>query len=309
MKQVIFIVAIMLFGVACEAQTLTYSNPRLWYRNANKAGEKDFDVFYLLPTCVWDRIDSVGDTVYYADPLLSSDRLAMLPSFELAERIFGEDANFYSPYYRQLALQSWRSDSLVSSRFHYSFADVKRAFDYYMDNVNQGRPFVLAGFSQGAKCVVELLKNLTADQCRQLVAAYVIGYKVTASDTLNHKQIKPAVGENDFGVTICYNSVANTDAICSVLAPSAICINPVNWTTSAEAAMLNDSVSVCVDKQYNVLIVDGADANNSYVKSLDFLFKKGNYHLQELNYYHEILSKNIKVRFCSFKLRQNNDRR
>ncbi|MEG2780939.1 MAG: DUF3089 domain-containing protein [Bacteroidales bacterium] len=304
MKLTNFIFCTLLLLVSCKGQSQDnesqYSDSQLWYRDANTAGDKNFDVFYLLPTCVWDRVDVKGDTLYYADPRLINDREAMHPSFELAEQIFGEDANFYSPYYHQLALQSWRSDSLVELRFPRSFDDVKQAFDYYMTNVNKGRPFVLAGFSQGGKCVVELLKTLTNEQYLQMVAAYIIGYKVTAYDTLNYKQIKPAVGEKETGVAICYNSVATTDAICPGLSPSAVCINPINWTTTTSQASLNDTIKVHVDEHHNVLIVDGFNPDKYYSKSLAFLFKKGNYHLQELYFYRNNISENVKLRFKAF---------
>ncbi len=304
MKSLIIILLLTLFSIECKEQNssinLQYGDPHLWYNDANKLGDKGFDVFYLLPTCVWDRIDTNGDTLHYADPLLVSDREAMQPSFELAEQIFGKDANFYAPYYRQLALQSWCSDSLIDLRFPYAFEDVKGAFDYYMKNINSGHPFVLAGFSQGGKCVVELMKTLNSEQCRKLVAAYVIGYKVTASDTLNYKQIKPATNEKDVGVTICYNSVATTDAICRVLTPNAVSINPVNWSTNTEQATLNDSVTIHLNNQHNVLIVDGFNPDNYYHSSLDFLFKKGNYHLQELDFYKNNLAKNVTIRFQTF---------
>lgn len=299
---------VLLFLVACKAQSQNidslYSDPQLWYRGANEAGDKKFDIFYLLPTCVWDRVDANGDTLHYADPRYAADREAMHPSFELAEQIFGGEANFYSPYYHQISLQSWRTDSLVEARFPRSYADVKQAFDYYMNHVNNGRPFVLAGYSQGGKCVVELLKTLNARQYRQLVAAYVIGYRVTASDTLNYKQIKPAMGETDAGVTICYNSVATADAICPALSPGAVCINPVNWTTATTQTHLNDTVTVRVDNQHKVLIVDGFNPDKYYSKSLAFLFKKGNYHIQELTFYHKNLSENVRLRFQTYSSRK-----
>lgn len=311
MKRTIILLVILLFGTSTQAQSqnanLQYSDPHLWYHDTNKAGDKSFDVFYLLPTCVWDRVDTTnGDTLHFANPKLAEDRVAMRPSFELAEQIFGEGANFYSPYYRQVALQSWCSDSLVEARFPHSFVDVKQAFEYYMANMNNHRPFVLAGFSQGAKCVVELLKTLTADQYQRLVTAYIIGYRVTASDTLNYKQIKPATGERDTGVAICYNSVATTDAVSAVLSPSVACINPVNWTTSSVQASLNDTVTIHVDKQHNVLVVNGFNPNTYYIQSLDFLFKKGNYHLQELSFYRKQLSENVKVRFQMFNSKDKN---
>lgn len=300
MKNIYAILLItMLIFVGCNNSN-PYSDPQLWYNLTNEAGTCDYDVFYILPTCVWDRVNSIGDTLHYADPLLASDREAMRPSFELAQEIFGEEANFYSPYYRQITLESWRLDSLVEALFPLSMADITHAFDYYMKNMNNSRPFVLAGFSQGAKCVVELVKLLTPEQSAQLVAAYVIGYGVTASDTTEYKQIKPAKGNGDVGVTICYNTVASIDAISNSLAPSAICINPLNWTTSAQPAFLNDSVTVHVDKQYNVLIVDGFNPDDYYLPALGFLLKKGNYHLQELYFYRDNLSQNVKQRCHNF---------
>lgn len=281
--------------------SLIYSNPQLWYLGENKSGDRYYDVFYILPTCVWDRVNAKGDTLYYADPMLDSDRKAMLPSYELAEQIFGDNSNFYSPYYRQLALQSWGSDSLVTTRFPYAFKDIKNAFDYYMTNINCGRPFVLAGFSQGGKCVVELLKTLNAKQYSRLIAAYVIGYRITASDTLNYKQIKPAKGETDTGVAICYNSVADTTAISgSVSTGSVACINPLNWSTSSTPAALNDTVSVHVDKRSNTLIVKGLNPDKYYLKSLGYMLVRGNYHLMELYFYREKLNENVDVRYRAY---------
>lgn len=302
LSALILLCFVMLAGSGCGGReaVLDYKDTTLWYLATNKPGEKSFDVFYLLPTCVWDRVAADGDTLYYADPFLESDREAMRPSFELAKSIFGDNANFYSPYYRHVALQSWRSDSLVEARFPRSFDDVKRAFSFYMKNINEGRPFVLAGFSQGAKCVVELLKTLNDKQYEQLIAAYVIGYRVTDSDTLKYKHIRPAAGEEDCGVTVCYNSVATPEAASPVLSPSALCINPVNWTTSSTSAALNDTVSVHIDKLHNLLIVEGFNPDNYYAETLGFLFKKGNYHLQELTNYQNYLSKNVKTRYDSY---------
>lgn len=302
MSTIIFFVLLSLVG--CKENTKwqnKYADSRLWYNDANEVGDREFDVFYLIPTTVLDRVDAGGDTLHHADPLNESDRALMDPSFVLAQEIFGSEANFYSPYYSQITLESWRNDSLVASRFPHAFDDVKQAFQYYMTYINNGRPFVLAGFSQGGKCVVELLKTLTADQNRQMVAAYVVGYRVTASDTLNYKQIKPALGETDTGVTISYNSMSDPAAACAALSPSAICINPINWKTTSQKAQLNDTVTVSVNNQHNVLIVEGFSPDSYYRPALDYLFKRGNYHLMELSFYRKNLSENVKRRFQAYR--------
>lgn len=300
LRLLLLAIILLSFGYQHDTQSQdpidTYANPVLWYKDVNTAGRQPVDVFYMLPTTTLQRVNAAGDTVYYADPYSQTDRAMMQPSYEIAEQIFGQGFNFYAPYYSQLTIESWRSDELVQSRFGHTFVDVKQAFDYYYENINNGRPFILAGFSQGGKCIVELLKTLTDDQCKQLVAAYVVGYKITASDTTNYSQIKPAQGKSDIGVAICYNSVATVDAICSTLHPSAVCINPINWTRTDKVAQLNDTVTVHVNNTENVLIVDGVDPEYCYRQELGFLFKLGNYHVIELEFYGQYLSENLLTR-------------
>lgn len=275
-----------------------YGSADNWYRVAREGAKAD--VFYILPTCVWDWTNETGDTIHYADPRNEEQREAMRPSLELAADIFSNH-DFYSPYYRQTTLESWmEGDSVIEARFSYAMPDVEAAFAHYLAHDNAGRPFILAGFSQGAKAVVELLKTLPEEARRQLVAAYVIGYKVTAEELAAHPEIKAARDSADTGVTICYNSVASPQAICPALSPSQICINPVNWHTDATPAQLNDSVSVRVDTTHKVLLVEGLDESKYYAPSLGQLFKPGNYHLQELLFYQEQLRHNSALRTESF---------
>ena len=61
--------------------------------------------------------------------------------------------------------------------------DVKDAFQYYMAHGNGGRPFFLVGHSQGSQMLIELLKHgMTEEQRKFMVAAYCIGYHVTAKE-------------------------------------------------------------------------------------------------------------------------------
>ena len=70
-----------------------------------------------------------------------------------------------------------------------------------------------------------------------LIAAYVLGYKVTPDDAQKAPWIKAAQGATDTGVTICYNSVSDVKYLKSVIsAPNVMCINPVNWKTDATPA-------------------------------------------------------------------------
>lgn len=275
-----------------------YSDTSAWYISG---AEEDCgaDVFYILPTCVWDWTDSTGRVLHFADIRNPGHIAAMYPSNELADSIFGKYADFYSPYYRQITLDSWSSEEIAEERFPYAMADVYEAFDYYMEHWNSGRPFFIAGFSQGAKCVVELLKSLASDEISRLVAAYVIGYKVTDED-LENGNIVPARCADDTGVTVCYNSVSSTDAVKPEISSSAICINPVNWSCGPGPAVMQDSVTVSADPECHVLLLEGLDDDRYYRPSLSAFFPKGNYHLQELVFYQDYLRENVRTRIRAY---------
>ncbi len=277
-----------------------YTASECWYTNVVGEPLEAVDLFYVLPTCVFDWADSDGVTYHYADVYNVEQRAAQLYSYELAEEIFGGEANFYAPYYRQITLNVWiDGEEAVDELFPAAMADVEAAFDNFIETKNSNRPFIIAGFSQGGKAVVELTKNLTAEERKRLIAAYVIGYKVTKDD-LQNGNITAAARADDTGVTICYNSVATTDAINPLISASELCINPVNWAADSTVAGLNESVTVTVDTTCNVLIVDGLDSEVLYIPELSDLFKLGNYHLQELELYKESLKANVALRAAAF---------
>ena len=63
----------------------------------------------------------------------------------------------------------------------YVWGDVRDAFRYYLKHYNKGRPFIVAGHSQGAAHIERWLKEFGADRAlaRRLVAAYPIGIGYT----------------------------------------------------------------------------------------------------------------------------------
>lgn len=111
-----------------------------------------------------------------------------------------------SPHYRHITLNTWATlneDTIAHRYFSVSFRNIQAAFAHFLRVYNQGRPFILAGFSQGGKSVVELLKRLTPAERQRLVAAYVLGHKVTPDDIKQAPWIRPAQDSTDTGVTIC----------------------------------------------------------------------------------------------------------
>lgn len=303
MKQsVILFCLTVVFFVGCTSKgdivpdEPDYSDTAQWYIADRDAA---VDVFYIVSTECDDY--TLGDKpMHYADTRNDSIRSLLYGEMEGVDRLLAGELNYYSPYYRQVTMETYTSDSLVDARMPLAYGDVRKAFDYYLEHYNNGRPFILAGFSQGAMAVVDLLKSMDDSTYSRLVAAYVIGYKVT--DTNAH--IRPAKDSADLGVTICYNSVR--DNICAVPILSdgnLMAINPVSWRTDATPATLidpryGDTLTVTLDTTSLLLHIDGYKRND-YM--LPLIGCEGNYHCLEISLFSEVLRRNIALRAKSLR--------
>ena len=279
-----------------------YSDKEMWHIERNDKGD-GADVFYIPSTWEYDWQSPDGKVSHHADPSRPDHRAHMEIEMGKVAEYMADGNNFYSPHYRHITLDSWATldEDTINRRYKdVAFIDVRNAFDHYMSEENNGRPFILAGFSQGGKSVVELLKVLTPGQRQQLVAAYVLGYKVTPGDVALAPWIKPAQGESDTGVTICYNSVEDVKYVKPVVSePNVMCINPVNWRTDATPAILNDTITVTLSPEYRVLVLDGFDGSG-LPNILDIL-NTGDYHGIEPWLYSECLRENFHKRIKAFR--------
>lgn len=280
-----------------------YASAEMWHIERNDAGD-GADIFYIPSTWEYDWISDDGVTVsHYADPSKEEHRANMDIEISKIAGYMAEDNNFYSPYYRHITLDSWATlnEDTISRRYRdVAFVDIENAFSYYLDNFNNGRPFVLAGFSQGGKSVVELMKAMPVKVRERMIAAYVLGYKVTPDDVVAAPWIAAAEGPDDTGVTICYNSVSDVKYVKPVVSsPNVMCINPVNWRTDPTPATLNDTITVTLDPEYNVLVLDGFDG--SYLPNILNILNVGDYHGIEPWLYSDCLAANIKLRIHSWK--------
>ena len=187
-----------------------------------------------------------------------------------------------------------------------AYSDIERAFDHFIEHFNQGRPFVLAGHSQGARHAVRLLNNNFSRQMisDQLVAAYTIGSPVPATDTL-----PVCASAEQTGCQIGWNSQTQ-DADIVIGRPDSICVNPLTWTadgTHGTASLNLGSVDFEADGKVEEGIVDARCENGvlllTEVNSDNFSlmpFGEGNYHLYEYSLYHMNIRENAVTRVKAF---------
>ncbi|MCQ2067274.1 MAG: DUF3089 domain-containing protein [Bacteroidaceae bacterium] len=279
-----------------------YADPAMWYDNGRDTDTSRADVFYVLPSCNYDWTDSLGEVHHHTCLTDSVQRVRMERSFPVADAIFGDSANFFSPYYRQISLNAWAMDPEVRDELlQVTLADVRSAFSYYLEHWNGGRPFVLAGFSQGAFCALDLLQNMSPEVADRMVAAYIIGYPVTQELMDRCERIRPAQGPDDTGVCIAFSTVSDRDAVTPLInGGNAMIVNPASWTTDILWHQLNDTVNVRIDRDRNVLIADGVDASRYVKPRLKDMIPEGNLHLAELELYSALLKDNVKLRIRTY---------
>ena len=283
-----------------------YKNAEMWVCHLNDTDSTGADVFYIPSTWEYDWTTSDDILCRYADVSNEQHRSNMAIEMNKVAKYMADGNNFYSPYYRHISLDTWATldeDYITRQYESVSLIDVKQAFDHFIKNWNKGRPFVLAGFSQGGKSVVELMKYMPEDIRKYMVAAYVLGYKVTPNDVAVAPWIVAAKSASDIGVTISYNSVSDVKYIKPLISsPTVMFINPVNWRTDSTPAILNDSITVTLDTEHNVLVLDGYDG--SHLSNILNILNVGDYHSIEPWLYDQCLHANIKHRIKVF--RENN---
>ena len=137
--------------------------------------EADVDVFYIHPTGFfgkyWNcRIDK---------SIASYDRTELMLISQASA--FNELCNIYAPHYRQATYYSYFDEGSNGFDAHdLAYSDVEEAFDYYLENFNEGKPFIIAAHSQGALHGQRLIHNKIQNSFlkNQLICAYLIGYVI-----------------------------------------------------------------------------------------------------------------------------------
>ncbi|MBN2828632.1 MAG: DUF3089 domain-containing protein [Tissierellales bacterium] len=241
--------------------------------------------------------------------------------YEAQASVFQGSANVYAPYYRQMSTGAKipnDPNALATDleEFKQGAEDVKAAFQYYMENMNQGRPFILAGHSQGTMALIELIKDEfgSSEELRgNLVAAYLIGYTVTNED-LSLSGITAAQGEADTGVVITFNTQSVTSVGGPMLMKGANCINPLNWKTdgtTAEASLnqgalfFNDSTGELLREvpEYCGAVINSETGalTTTIEEELEIgPYPDGVYHRYDYAFWYRNLEENVKVRIEAY---------
>ena len=279
-----------------EPSRIDYSDTTYWYSCGDESHAAD--VFYVYPTVSGISFVDNGSS-WYADITLPEVREEANGNQRFNKMLYGE-YNFYAPYYRQMIFEAYQQPADTLAKLAaFAAADVNDAFQYYMANYNHGRPFFLMGHSQGSQMLIELLKQGMAEEQRsRMVAAYCIGYHVTADELAAYPEaLKPTTDSFMQGLVI-FNSVTDTTAIGMVSRDDVVGINPTTWTMSTDTvpteshmgmAKYNetrDSVLIvpCPTRTYlyhHTTVCPDLDPEMVYIPAYEAMFPKGNLHFAD----------------------------
>lgn len=291
-----------------------YSQRISWARLPENIS-KPVDVFYVYPTVF--RGKHGVENMDVSNPALR--RLAQV-QVGINEGVFADTANVFAPHYRQASIDILNLPQEAQLPYlQTAYQDVLLAFDYYLAHYNKGRPFILAGFSQGSMALLDLMKNRFAQEelQKRLVAAYLIGCSVTGSDAAHYPWLKPAKGETDTGVIISYNTQLPGSGYSYVLRPGAVSINPVNWRTDRRMAQKKEHKgavifdirtgekkeeiphfsAVYIEKDTRALVVN---ADPKIYSANQSLFPQGVLHMYDYMFFYNNLKENAAKRAAAW---------
>ena len=294
---------------------INYSDTTFWYSCGDTT--KAADVFYVYPT-VSAISFADNDSSWFADITLPEVREEANGNQRFNKMLYGE-YNFYAPYYRQMIFEAYQQPApVLDSLAQIAAKDVNDAFQYYMANYNHGRPFFLMGHSQGSQMLIELLKHgMTEEQRKLMVAAYCIGYHVSAEELAAYPEaLKPATDSTMQGLVV-FNSVTDTTAFGRVSRGDVVGINPTTWTMATDTipaefhlgmAKYNetrDSVLIvpCPTRTYlykhNTVCPD-LDPKMVFIPAYEKMFPKGNLHFADSWLYGGNVVENMRCRLRHF---------
>lgn len=321
-KKILFPAALLVFlialaGCGTESQSVSlYENSGNWVY-LETAETAAADVFFICPTVYGGTDDSYNMSL---EDTASKEAFAGATNME--KGIYDEDARLFAPYYRQAGLNVYELPPEEREAYlSLAYEDIKEAFTYYLEHYNQGRPIVLAGFSQGADMSIRLLKDCFAREEVNdlLVACYAIGWRITEEELEKYPHLRFATGETDTGVIISFNSEAEsvTDFLMIPAGTRTLAINPLNWKTDSTPASREENAGACFTDYSGSIVTEIPHLTGAYIdpqrgalKVPDVspqeyppvlsIFSDGIYHLYDYQFFYRKLQENVGVRIDAY---------
>ena len=275
------------------------------------------DVFFVHPTTYLDPTMPNGWSASLKDIALNikTDYSTILSQAS----IFNEVGPIYAPRYRQAHIKSYypvtKLDTLNAlAAFELAYLDVKKAFEYYLANYNQGKPIIIASHSQGSTHAKRLLKEYFDGKAlsKQLVSAYIVGMAIDPNEFTN---LKACATPTETGCICAWRTFKEgfTPPFVEIEKFTSIVTNPLTWNSNQtttdrkanEGAVLYNFKKV-IPKVAGAKIYKGMLWTPKPKFFGSILYNTSNYHIADYNLYYMSVRKNATVRALQFSNQSSN---
>lgn len=274
----------------------------------NKNKDSLVDVFFMHPTTYTELAMSMGWNADINNEALNKKTDGGTILYQAS--VFNKHSRIFAPRYRQANLKAFFTTNKedADKAFDIAYADVKSAFEYYLQNHHSGKPIIIASHSQGTLHAGRLLKEFFENKPLQkkLVCAYIIGLPVFEN---YFKELKPCKDSTETGCYVSWRTFKEDYIPDFVLAEKekAIVTNPLTWALDerhAPATLNKGGILKDFDKVIPGLVHAQANGNILWVNKPQFFgsvfLTMKNYHIADYNLFYTNIRENVSTRISHY---------
>lgn len=269
----------------------------------------DVDVFFIYPTIYTKKQDK--EHPWFAD--VNDEKLnknIATSTIKYQATVFNGSGKIYSPLYRQAHIGIYYAKNLPLKveALDFAYQDVKKAFEYYLENWNNGRPIIIASHSQGTNHAVTLLRDFFEEKplMEKLVAAYIVGMPL---DKKTFSYLPVCDDARDTGCWLTWNTYAKDyyPPDHDFWYADALNVNPLSWSTDETHVSWGENRGGVL-KNYKKLRPGISDAQNKdgmlWISKLrffgSFLINWDRYHIVDYNLFYMNIRENVEERVSTY---------
>lgn len=258
---------------------------------------KKVDVFYIHPT-MYKKKSAKTWTADLNDIQLNKSVDSKPIKYQATP--FNKTARVYAPRYRQAHLDVFDNESkLRYQALDFAYQDVKKAFEYYLANYNQGRPIVIASHSQGTVHARRLLKEFfdKEEMKSKLVCAYLVGFGVYPNDYELLTICENAEETNCYVTWSSFKAGYNYPLSKGDYLVGEVTVNPISWKTDEQSATSKAGIFLSVKGNKCYKTIARIEKNMLWVNTkIPFVGSWNVMHLVDYNLFWHNIRKNVETR-------------
>lgn len=303
--------AAIMGGGAAIAGEVDYSDAKNWSARAQEITHA-VDVFFVHPTTYGPPAQ--GKFVASLDDA-ALNKKTDVETVSWITGAFAESCNVFAPRYRQVNIEVMQMDDKRKAQYmQIPVSDIAAALRYYLEYLNNGRPFVLASHSQGSNVLQVVLMNQPELLDKEkLVAAYMPGWTFTDAE-IAALGLELSRSPEQTGALMVWNTVG-PGGVSPTVKKGARCVNPLSWSTDMKdypASMNNgakifipDAAPLVIDHFTSARINDAGaleipTPRPDVARRLNMSLGKECYHRYDYDFFYYNVMDNVKTRCRSY---------